>query len=667
MNELPILKYKTQIIEKISACDRLLVVSDTGSGKTSQIPQIVHFFDKSAKICVSQPRQVACISNSKRVASELKSRIGDLVGYQVRFDKNFGPQTKIVFMTDGVILKYLNDENFEFDYFILDECHERSVNTDLLLGLLKSKSCKLIAMSATVDTKKFEKYLNCDTFYVPGRPFPVEILHSNIYKPFNELQMSYFNDSIKMVKKINQGKEMGDILVFLTGREEVEQACNIIRNSETGIVAFPLYSDLDTFEQHQVFEKTVKRKVIFSTNIAQTSVTIPNIRFVIDCGFSKDMVYDNTNGISSLIVEPISQSAANQRSGRAGRTNAGRTYRLYSKQNFDQMDFESIPQIHRVNIVDIVLILLQVCKNVQDFDWLDAPNIDNMEAAIFQLRLLDAFEEGSDDLKLSKIGNIFCQFPLSPTLCRALIASVELNCSSDFLKIASMLTTERIYLHNRLLSDEELLIDRRPLFHESGDHLTLLNIYNLFLSNQKSRHWCMNFHLNPKSLINATRIHKQLTNTMSRVGLEITEGGNSNDILKALGTAFFRNVAKKYGNQKLFFNYFKTLYPNCKPKHEKQVEGTEILHLNSQSVLNLQENYELVLFTDIIYTNKPSIIYCSKIDLNDLIGLGKIEKQFGNSQPLSVAKPKKRSTEKNIDIDAAKERYKRRKVNMSLD
>eukprot|EP00835_Amoeboradix_gromovi_P005843 NODE_597_length_6263_cov_0.206035.p1 type:complete len:680 gc:universal NODE_597_length_6263_cov_0.206035:2531-492(-) len=678
---LPILEFKSELIQYVKNNDRLLVVGDTGSGKTSQLPQIIHSINRDARICCTQPRQLACISNSKRVAYEMKSRLGQLVGYQVRFDKKYCNKSKIVFMTDGIVLRLLAEDTFDFDYILLDECHERSLDTDILLGILLNKNIKLIAMSATVNVDKFKTYLNCAVYYVPGRPYPVEILFPSVHKKLHELENSYFDDSMKVVEFIHKKEPQGDILVFLTGQEEIERACLHVNNKFADLCAFPLFAGLDTFEQHSIFDAINKRKVVFSTNIAQTSVTIPNIKYVVDCGFSKEKVYDVDSGMGALVVLPISQSAADQRSGRAGRTSAGKTYRLYSKLLFDSMPKDSTPEIKQCSLLHVVLYLKQLNIDIETFKWMDPPQSKSIESALIQLYLLDALVVNNNDLSalssspLSRIGRLIAQFPLTPALSRVLIASADNYCSEDCLKIVSILASEDIYKMKTGVEDDRVLLARKPLRDASGDHLTYLTVFNEFVKSGKSKSWCFDYFINNKAMITAHRIYLQLCQIMEQNKLPIIRNvGNSSVILKSFLTAYFTNIAKKHGNQPMYYHYLSTTYPNYVPSGLvnkdalKSKEHLMSLYLNKQSNLNANGSANVVMYHDILYTSRATMICCSKVEMDWATKIIKIEDIYGvPEQKKEIPVKRKVVEDRDAIVSAAKNRYKQRKLKMTLD
>ena len=338
------------------------MVGETGSGKTTQIPQLLHKELKSTKnqrIVITQPRRVAAISIAKRVAQEMGVQVGGLVGYQIRFDdvSSFN-ETKIKFVTDGILLReLLNDPMLsKYSVIILDEAHERTLRTDVLFGAIKGilkrrNDLKLVVMSATLNAKAFSDYFdNAPIITIPGRQHPVTIY----YAP--EKLGDYMDAVLTTIFQIHKQSKDGDILAFLTGQEEIENMEKLIIEqaktlppTESKLIVCPLFSSLPTSQQSFVFDKTPPgcRKVVLSTNIAETSITISGIRHVIDTGLVKMRGYNSLTGIETLHVSPISKASANQRAGRAGREAPGFCYRLYPESSFKVLEAESTPEIRR--------------------------------------------------------------------------------------------------------------------------------------------------------------------------------------------------------------------------------------------------------------------------------------------------------------------------------
>ncbi|GAA0170069.1 RNA helicase [Lithospermum erythrorhizon] len=361
---LPILKLKKELIQAVHDNQVLVVIGETGSGKTTQVTQYLAEagYTTKGKIGCTQPRRVAAMSVAKRVAEEFGCRLGEEVGYAIRFEDCTGPDTVIKYMTDGMLLReVLIDENLsQYSVVMLDEAHERTIHTDVLFGLLKQlvkrrPDLRLIVTSATLDAEKFSGYFfDCNIFTIPGRTFPVDIFYTK------QPESDYLDASLITVLQIHLLEPEGDILLFLTGQEEIDYACQCLYERMKGLgknvpelIILPVYSALPSEMQSRIFDPAPpgKRKVVVATNIAEASLTIDGIYYVIDPGFAKQNVYNPKQGLDSLVITPISQASAKQRAGRAGRTGPGKCYRLYTESAFhNEMSPTSIPKIQKINL-----------------------------------------------------------------------------------------------------------------------------------------------------------------------------------------------------------------------------------------------------------------------------------------------------------------------------
>ncbi|KAL0333767.1 UNVERIFIED_CONTAM: putative pre-splicing factor ATP-dependent RNA helicase DEAH5 [Sesamum angustifolium] len=383
---LPIYKLKNELVQAVHDNQVLVVIGETGSGKTTQVTQYLAEagYTTKGKIGCTQPRRVAATSVAKRVAEEFGCRLGEEVGYAIRFEDCTGPETVIKYMTDGMLLReILVDENLsQYSVIMLDEAHERTINTDVLFGLLKQlvkrrPDLRLIVTSATLDAEKFSGYFfNCNIFTIPGRTFPVEILYTK------QPESDYLDAALITVLQIHLTEPEGDILLFLTGQEEIDYACQCLYERMKGLgksvpelIILPVYSALPSEMQSRIFEPAPpgKRKVVVATNIAEASLTIDGIFYVIDPGFAKQNVYNPKQGLDSLVITPISQASAKQRAGRAGRTGPGKCYRLYTESAFhNEMSPTTIPEIQRINLGMITLTMKAMGINdLLSFDFMD--------------------------------------------------------------------------------------------------------------------------------------------------------------------------------------------------------------------------------------------------------------------------------------------------------
>jgi len=558
--KLPIEDYKDKILEKVMNNRVFILIGETGSGKTTQLPKYLNQWGISDRmIAVTQPRRVAAISVSKRVSQEMSVPLGGLVGYSVRFEEKTSSETKIKFLTDGMLLRECLSDRLLSNYGVvmLDEAHERTIHTDVLFGLMKEllekrKDIKVIVTSATLQRDKFSKFFfNCPILDIPGRTYPVSSIFAT--EPFED----YLQASINSVLRLHETEEMpGDILLFLTGQEDIDTACEIIYNQSKSmesrcgkLIVLPIYSSLPTEQQTMIFEPTPpgQRKVVVATNIAETSITIDGIRFVVDPGLVKEMRYDPSTGMSSLSVVPISRAAANQRKGRAGRTSEGKCVRLYTEDAFlHEMAETTQPEIQRADMVTVALQLKVLgIDDLISFDFMDKPPIPIIIDSLRQLFVLGALDEEGN---LTPLGVKMAQFPLLPQLSKTLIKSSELECSEEVLIIVSLLSVQGIW-HRPRKKQQEADAMKARFNKEEGDHITLLHVYREWTKNGRDNKWCMENYIHKRALDKAEDIMAQLQNYMTSYGLQIASAGNDIErILKAFVSGFFAKAARRNSN-----------------------------------------------------------------------------------------------------------------------
>jgi len=524
---LPIYKLKKELVQAVHDNQVLVVIGETGSGKTTQVTQYLAEvgYTTRGKIGCTQPRRVAAMSVAKRVAEEFGCRLGEEVGYAIRFEDCTGPDTVIKYMTDGMLLReILVDENLsQYSVIMLDEAHERTIYTDVLFGLLKQlvkrrPELRLIVTSATLDAEKFSGYFfNCNIFTIPGRTFPVEILYAK------QPESDYLDASLITVLQIHLTEPEGDILLFLTGQEEIDFACQSLHERMKGLgknvpelIILPVYSALPSEMQSRIFDPAPpgKRKVVVATNIAEASLTIDGIFYVIDPGFAKQNVYNPKQGLDSLVITPISQASAKQRAGRAGRTGPGKCYRLYTESAYrNEMSPTAIPEIQRINLGMTTLSMKAMGINdLLSFDFLDPPSPQALISAMEQLYSLGALD---DEGLLTKLGRKMAEFPMDPPLSKMLLASVDLGCSDEILTIIAMIQTGNIFYRPR---EKQAQADQKKarFFQAEGDHLTLLAVYESWKSKNFSGPWCFENFVQSRSLRRAQDVRKQLLSIMDK-------------------------------------------------------------------------------------------------------------------------------------------------------
>ena len=554
---LPVYKFRKQLLDAVKENQLMIVVGDTGSGKTTQLTQYLAEggFANNGIIGCTQPRRVAAMSVAKRVAEEVGCKVGEEVGYTIRFEDCTSPQTKIKYMTDGMLEReILLDPNLrKYSVIMLDEAHERTISTDVLFGLLKKtlkrrSDLKVIVTSATLDADKFSEYFNkCPIFTIPGRTYPVEIMYSK------EPESDYLDAALITVMQIHLTEPPGDILLFLTGQEEIDTSCEILYErmkalgqSVPELIILPVYSALPSEMQSKIFEPAPpgSRKVVIATNIAETSITIDQIYYVIDPGFVKQNAYDPKLGMDSLVVTPISQAQAKQRAGRAGRTGPGKTFRLYTEAAFQsEMLPTSVPEIQRQNLSHTILMLKAMGINdLLHFDFMDPPPTNTMLTALEELYALSALD---DEGLLTRLGRKMADFPMEPALAKVLIYSVEMGCSDEMLSIVAMLSVQTVFYRPK--EKQQQADQKKSKFHDPhGDHLTLLNVYNGWKQSKFSNPWCFENFIQARSMRRAQDVRQQLVSIMERYKHPIVScGRNTQKVRQALCSGFFRNAARK--------------------------------------------------------------------------------------------------------------------------
>ncbi|KAM7192488.1 P-loop containing nucleoside triphosphate hydrolase protein [Naviculisporaceae sp. PSN 640] len=610
---LPVFAFRDALIEAVRQHQILIVVGETGSGKTTQISQYLAEagFTNDGIVGCTQPRRVAAVSVAKRVAEEVGCVLGEEVGYSIRFEDCTSPATKIKFMTDGMLQReiLLDPDLKRYSAIMLDEAHERTIATDVLFALLK-KTCKkrpemkIIVTSATLNAEKFSTYFNnAPIFTIPGRTFPVEILYSR------EPESDYLDAAIQTVMEIHLSEPAGDILVFLTGQEEIDTACEILfeRMKALGdgvpeLIILPVYSALPSEMQSRIFDPAPpgSRKVVVATNIAETSITIDFIHYVVDPGFAKQNVYDPKLGMDTLIVTPISQAQANQRSGRAGRTGPGKCFRLYTEAAYQSEMLPSpIPEIQRQNLATTILLLKAMGINdLLHFDFMDPPPTNTMLTALEELYALSALD---DEGLLTRLGRKMADFPMEPSLAKVLITAVDMKCSDEVLSIVAMLSLVNIFYRPK--EKQQQADQKKAKFHDPhSDHLTLLNVYNSWKQNGYSVPWCYENYIQSRSMKRAKDVREQLIKIMERHRHPVVSCGTKTEqVRKALCAGFFRNTARRDTEFGAGSGSYKTL-----------IEGTPV-YLHPSSAL-FGKQAEWVIYHELVLTTREYMRWTTAIE-----------------------------------------------------
>lgn len=557
---LPIYQYRDEFLAALEQYQVLVIVGETGSGKTTQLPQYLHeagYTKNGMKVGCTQPRRVAAMSVAARVADEVGVKVGNEVGYTIRFEDCTSDKTVLKYMTDGMLLREFMTEPDLGGYsaLMIDEAHERTVHTDILLALVKDLSrerpdLKLLISSATMNAEKFAQYFDdAPIFNIPGRRYPVDIY----YTPAPEA--NYLAAAITTTFQIHTTQGKGDILIFLTGQDEIEAAEQEIAETAKKLgsrikelVICPIYANLPSELQSKIFEPTPEgaRKVVLATNIAETSLTIDGIVYVIDPGYVKENVYNPATGMSNLVVVPCSRASANQRSGRAGRVGPGKCFRLYTKFAYmNEMDESTTPEIQRTNLNGVVLQLKSLGINeLLEFEFMDPPPTEALIGALNQLFALQALNHRGE---LTKLGRQMAEFPTDPMLAKAVLAADKEGCVEEVLSIVSMLgEASALFFRPK---DKKIHADsarNRFTVKDGGDHITLLNVWNQWVDSDFSPVWSKENFLQQRSLTRARDVRDQLAKLCERVEVAPSTCGASNlrPIKRAITAGFFPNAAR---------------------------------------------------------------------------------------------------------------------------
>ncbi|KAI0044061.1 P-loop containing nucleoside triphosphate hydrolase protein [Auriscalpium vulgare] len=605
---LPAFACREDLLKTIRENQVTVVVGETGSGKTTQLAQFLYEdgYCTHGMIGCTQPRRVAAMSVAKRVSEEMECKLGSVVGYAIRFEDCTSAETKIKYMTDGVLLREsLNEGDLDrYSVIILDEAHERSLSTDVLMGLLRKilsrrRDLKLIVTSATMNADKFSTfYGNAPSFTIPGRTFPVDTFHSK--SPCED----YVDSAVKQVLQIHLSLPPGDILVFMTGQEDIEITCQVVQerlaqlDEPPALAVLPIYSQMPADLQAKIFEPTAdgRRKVIVATNIAETSLT----------GY-------------------------------------GFCYRLYTEMAFRNELFENtIPEIQRTNLANTVLLLKSLgVKNLLEFDFMDPPPQENILNSMYQLWVLGALDNVGD---LTQDGRKMSEFPMEPSMAKMLITSVQYKCSAEMLTIVSMLSVPSVFYRPKERM-EEADAAREKFNVPESDHLTLLNVFNQWKSHGHRDDWALRHFLHPKLLRKAREVRVQLEDIMKFQKMDIISAGTDFDVIrKAIASGYFHQAARVKGIGE-FVNIRSGL-----PTH---------LHPTS-ALYGLGYTPSYVIYHELILTSKEYMTQVTAVDPYWLAELGSVfysvkEKNF-DDRGMRRQADREFSKKAELELEMAKQR-----------
>ncbi|KAF0897298.1 hypothetical protein E2562_035582 [Oryza meyeriana var. granulata] len=691
---LPISEHEDEIVAAVEANPVVVVIGETGSGKSTQLSQILHRrgYTRRGAIAVTQPRRVAAVSVSRRVAQELSVPLGDEVGYAIRFEDRTSEKTCIKYLTDGVLLREsLSDPELkQYSVIILDEAHERSLNTDILLGLMKrlikdrASDLKVLITSATLDGLKVSMFFSgCPVLNIPGTLFPVEKFYST------ERPTNYIESSLRTAIDIHVKESPGDVLIFMTGKDDIDKMVSKleerIQNLEEGscmdAVVLPLHGSLPPEQQVRVFAPAPPdcRRFIVATNVAETSLTVDGVVFVIDCGYVKQRQYNPLSGMYSLDIVQISRVQADQRAGRAGRTRPGECYRLYPISIYQKEFLEAtIPEIQRSSLAGSVLYLKSLDLpdiNILKFDFLDPPSRESLEDALRQLYLIDAIDENG---QITDVGRIMAELPLEPSLSRTLIEANELGCLSQALTVAAVLSAEITFWPTRN-KDMEGKRKRQELPDGSGwgDHIQLLQIFESWDQTGYDPRWCSDHELQVRGMKFSKDVRNQLSQIIQKIAkgptdLQAKKGWKSDPDYRKLRRALCVGYGNQLAERMLHHNGYHTVGYRAQLV---QVHPSSVLEGDEYGKLPVYVVYhELIDTTRPFMRNvcaveqtwvKPILKKLERLDINKLSGGSSASKDPEAPEDKLVSSPKKASGVKQSDVDskiqAARERYLARK------
>jgi ATP-dependent helicase HrpA len=555
---LPVYQQKTRILDALNSNRVIVVESPTGSGKTTQIPQILleAGFARNGVIGVTQPRRIAAVSVAEFIAGQRGTSIPETIGYKMRFEDRTDSSTRIKIMTDGILLQEIKADYAlsRYSLIMVDEAHERSLNIDFVLGLLKRvlaerPEFKVVISSATINAETFSEYYDaCPIVDIQTPMFPVEMRYEPL-KPGGGPD-ALLEKIVQIVLKIgSSGSTEGDILIFLPGEGSIKncmaqlQSLPIRRKLEI----LPLYARLSTEEQERVFDEYPgKHKVIVATNIAETSVTIDGVTTVIDSGLAKINYYNQRNYTSSLIEVPISKASANQRKGRAGRTRPGVCYRLYSRRDYDLRPLYTTEEILRTDLSEVVLRMAELgIRNFEEFDFISPPGREGIVSAIETLRLLEALNQHRD---VTAVGERMLAFPILPRLARAIVEAI--NSYPDVLEEV-LIGVAFLSTRNPLVLPPGEELEARKAHHSfrdpMGDFVSYLKLFRRFRGTRDPEDFCRRFYLDLRTMREIVNIKLQLEEITSEMGIPIGAGGEIADYLCCIARGLIQFVCVRSG------------------------------------------------------------------------------------------------------------------------
>ncbi len=562
---LPVAAYKDIIQAHLIEHQTVIVSGDTGCGKTTQLPKYCLELapDSGLTIGCTQPRRIAAMSVSERVSEELGPDKGFKVGYKIRFRDRTNKTTRIKFMTDGVLLAETRHDPLLRNYsvIIIDEAHERSLNIDFLLGFLKNllpkrPDLKLIITSATIDTQSFATHFSdAPIVHIEGRTFPVDLRYSPVDEEDEDEKKNYIDHCVQTVLDLHLHEGPGDMLVFLPTEKDIRSCCTLLNAKIDQAVILPLFGRLQAGDQKKIFLPQSKRKIVVATNVAETSITVPNIRFVVDTGLARQSFYNSRAKTNSLPIKRISRASCDQRKGRCGRVGPGLCVRLYSEEDYDSRSRYSLPEIKRSNLAEVILQMVSLkLGRPEEFPFVDVPS---MGAIRDGYRLLTELGAIDDKGYLSKNGRLMAKLPIDPCISRIIIEAHGNNCLSEITIIGSALAIQdpRVRPAEK---EKEADLAHKEFSHPHSDFMVLLNIWNHFhgehdqvKSWSRLKKFCKRYFLSFQRMREWFDLHEQMSRILKQHGgfTKNKKEGSYEAIHQSLLSGFLRNIARKQKGQ----------------------------------------------------------------------------------------------------------------------
>lgn len=597
---LPVSQRKVEIQKLLSEHQVIVVAGETGSGKTTQLPKMCLElgFGNLGMIGHTQPRRIAARSVAARIAEELETELGGLVGYKVRFSDQISDDTQIKLMTDGILLAEIQNDRFlnQYSCLIIDEAHERSLNNDFILGYLKQllprrRDLKLIITSATIDVERFSKHFNnAPIIEVSGRTYPVEVRYRPVVEENDQDQLQGILNAVDEL----QAEGRGDILIFMNGEREIRDTAEALQKQNlkhTEIL--PLFAQLSAQEQNKIFHPSGLNRIVLATNVAETSLTVPGIKYVIDPGTARISRYSYRTKVQRLPIEPISQASANQRKGRCGRVSEGICIRLYSEEDFNSRPEFTDPEILRTNLASVILQMTALgLDDIEAFPFVDAPDKRHIQDGVKLLEELGAFEtvqtKSGEKRLLTRVGLQLAQLPVDPRLAKMILSAVNFGCVYEMMIIVSALSIQdprERPQEKQQASDEK----HRRFTDKKSDFLAFLNLWRYLQEQQKAlsknqfRRQCQKDFLNYLRIREWQDIYHQIRLTVREMGLPInSEKAEYQQIHTALLSGLLSHIGLKEAEKQQYLgarNAHFAIFPNSVlfKKQPKWVMAAELV------------------------------------------------------------------------------------------